>query len=250
MNNGKNIARTAHMFGVDRKQVRTCLKNEEIIQQQNHSSKASGRGCTAKYPVMEDALYAECKEARAKGKFYPGKELKCSDQWFMRFCQRYGAALRRKTHAAQTDPKQLAPAITKFHSKLLRVRRRGVYQTKDIANMDQTPLPFVLDDGKTYSDKGSSEVWCVSGSSGLDKRQCSMQLTIFADGVPLVRPLVMFRGKSLRITRKEQETWDRRVQVAFQPKAWCDESMIRKWISEQWGNIFINPQQLAQLETF
>ena len=112
----------------------------------------------------------------------------------MRFCRRSGVSLQRKTHAAQTDPKQLTPAITKFHSKLLRVRRRGVYQTKDIANMDQTPLPFVLDDGKTYADKRSSEVWCVSGFSGLDKRQCSMQLTIFVDGVPRVRPLVVFRG--------------------------------------------------------
>ena len=128
---------------------------------------------------------------------------------------RYGVGLRRKTHAVQIDPKQLPPAITKFHSKLLRVRRRGVYQTKDIANMDQTPLPFVLDDGKTYADKGSSEVWCVSGFSGLDKQQCSVQLTIFGDGVPRVCPLVIFRWKGLRITRKEQEAWDRRVQVAF-----------------------------------
>ena len=54
----------------------------------------------------------------------------------MRFCRRYGVALRRKTHVAQTDPIQLAPAITKFHSKLLRVCRRRIYQTKDIANMD------------------------------------------------------------------------------------------------------------------
>ena len=59
MNNGKNIASTAQMFGVDRKQVRTWLKNEKIIQQQKPSSKASGKGCTAKYPIMEDALYAE-----------------------------------------------------------------------------------------------------------------------------------------------------------------------------------------------
>ena len=194
---------------------------------------------------MEGALYAEYKEARVKGKFlkrwwfntrakqllkdhYPGKELKCSDQWFMRFCRRYGAALRRKTHTAQTDPKQLAPAITKFHPKLLRVSRRGVYQTKDSANMDQTPLPFLLDDEKTYGDKGSSEVWCVSGSSGLDQWQCSVQLTIFADGVPRVCALVVFRGKCLRIIRKEQEAWDRRVQVAFQPKAWCDESVMKK----------------------
>ena len=97
MDNGKNIARTAQMFRVDRKQVRTWLKNEEITQQQKNSSKASGRGCTAKYPVMEDVLYTEYKEARAKGNFlkrwwfntrakqllkdhYPGKGLKCSDQ--------------------------------------------------------------------------------------------------------------------------------------------------------------------------
>ena len=54
-NNGKKIASTTQMFGVDRKQVRTWLKNEKIIQQQKHSSKASGKGCTAKYPIMEDA---------------------------------------------------------------------------------------------------------------------------------------------------------------------------------------------------
>ena len=94
MNSGKNIARTAQMFRVDRKHVRTWLKNEGIIQQQKHSSKASGGGCTAKCLIMEDALHAEYKEARAKGKFlkrwlfntrakqllkdhYPGKELKC-----------------------------------------------------------------------------------------------------------------------------------------------------------------------------
>ena len=58
------------MFGVDRKQVRTWLKYEEIIQQQKYSSKASGGGCPAKYPIMEDALHVEYKEARAKRKFF------------------------------------------------------------------------------------------------------------------------------------------------------------------------------------
>ena len=62
--------------------------------------------------------------------------------------------------------------------------------------MDQTPLPFVRDDGKTYADKGSSEVWCVSGSSGLDTRQCIVQLTIFADGVPRVVRLLYFGEKA------------------------------------------------------
>ena len=58
------------MFRVDQKQVRTWLKNQKIIQQKKHSSKTSGRGCTANNPIMEDTLYAEYKEARAKGRWW------------------------------------------------------------------------------------------------------------------------------------------------------------------------------------
>ena len=79
---------------------------------------------------------------------------------------------------------------------------------KDIANMDQTPLPFVIDNGKTYAEKGSSEVWRVSG---LDKRQCSVKLTILADGKSRVKPLIIFGYKVLRIKSNEQDAWDRRV---------------------------------------
>ena len=75
-------------------------------------------------------------------------------------------------------------SIGKFYSKALRTQRCGTYQIKDIANMDQTPLPFVMDDEKTYTDKGSFKVWCPTHGSGLNKKQCSVQLTIFADGKP------------------------------------------------------------------
>ena len=33
------------------------------------------------------------------------------------------------------------------------------------------------------------------GASGLDKCQCIVQLTIFADGRARVKPLIIFRGK-------------------------------------------------------
>ena len=32
------------------------------------------------------------------------------------------------------------------------------------------------------------------GASGWDKRQATVQLTVFADGVARVRPLLIFRG--------------------------------------------------------
>ena len=68
---------------------------------------------------------------------------KASDHWFSAFCRRYGVSLRMKTHtcsrATETRNYQ-APRKTKK-------RTRGKYADCDIANMDQAPLPFVLDDG-------------------------------------------------------------------------------------------------------
>ena len=81
-------------------------------------------------------------------------------------CRHHRISLRRKTHTAQKSPAELKNV-----------------SLADIANMDQTPLLFVMDDGKTYNQTGSKEIWCASGSSGLEKRQCTVQLTIFADGV-------------------------------------------------------------------
>ena len=80
---------------------------------------------------------------------------------------------------------------------MLRLGNTGNFKASDLANMDHTPLPFVLDDGKTYNKKGSKEVWAQSGQSGLDKRQATVQLTVFADGVDRVRPTVIFQGKGL-----------------------------------------------------
>ena len=48
-----------------------------------------------------------------------------------------------------------------------------------------------MDANKTYEKTGSKEVWVVSGKSGLEKRQCTVQLTVFADGSSLL-PLVIF----------------------------------------------------------
>ena len=76
----------------------------------------------------------------------------------MVFCRRNRISLRRKTHKAQKFPATLKDAIQTFHAKLLRERIRGTFQLGDIANMDQTPLPFVLGDGRTYNTTGAEEV--------------------------------------------------------------------------------------------
>ena len=102
--------------------------------------------------------------------------------------------------------------------------------------MDQTPLPFVLDDGKTYDKKGVKEVWVQSGQAGLDKRQATVQLAVFSDWVARVRPTVIFRGKGFRISAKEKQSYRRRVKVMYQEKAWCDQEIMKEWISTELAN--------------
>ena len=67
---------------------------------------------------------------------------------------------------------------------------------------------FVLDDERTYDAKGSEEVRFSSGKSGLDKRQSTIQLTVFANGIPRVRPTIIFRAEGKRSKASEKVTWD------------------------------------------
>ena len=76
------------------------------------------------------------------------------------------------------------------------------------------------------------EVWCATGQSRLDKRQCIVQITVFADGSTRLPPLIVFKGKGLRISAEEKRKWDKRVAVTFQKNAWCDEKVMKQWVKE------------------
>ena len=107
----------------------------------------------------------------------PDNNFLFSNHWFERFQVRYNISLKRKTHCFPQPPTALDPGIRNF-------------KVSDLIYMDQTPLPFVLDDGKTYDKKVVKEVWAQSGQSGQDKKQATVQLTVFTDGVDRVRPTV------------------------------------------------------------
>ena len=80
----------------------------------------------------------------------------------------------------------------------------GKFSWQQMANVDQTPLPFAFTDGQTYSDKGEKSVWVRENQSGMNKRQCTVQITLFADGISRVKPMMIFRGTGKRITLAER----------------------------------------------
>ena len=105
-----------------------------------------------------------------------------------------------------------------------------------MANVDQTPLPFTFTNGPTYEEKGAKTVWVQGGSSSLDKRQCTVQLTLFADGASRVKPFAIFKGTGKRTSFRDRLKYDGRVGVKFQEKAWCNESCMKHWVRNHWKN--------------
>ena len=95
-------------------------------------------------------------------------------------------------------------------------------------NVDQVPCPFIIDQEITYEQQGSSIVWISQPGNGLDKRQCTLQLTICADDPQRVPPAVIFRGKG-NIPKSEIDLYSQRVHVYWQEKGWMDSNVALQW---------------------
>ena len=106
--------------------------------------------------------------------------------------------------------------------------------------MDQTLLFFVIYENRTYENTGADDIQIASAQSCFEKRHCTVQLTILVDGGAQL-PLLVFRGKELWIRPAEKNQQDQRVKVTFQLNAWCDEAIMKKWVEDDWNNIFFNP---------
>ena len=111
-------------------------------------------------------------------------------------------------------------------------KRRDSSFLKLLTYRSNTFAFFSFSDGPTYETTNSSTVWVKSSSSGLDKRQCTVQLTVFADGCNKVKPLVIFKGKDERISFHEQLQYDKQVFVRFQPNAWCSDEVVDQELLE------------------
>ena len=180
---------------------------------------------------------------------YPKAEFTMSNSWFQNFKHRFHISLRRPTNTAQKEPESLRSLAQQFHRFIRRSAENtkvlfpdqnglvGPWEQKYIANMDQTPLEFCFNTkGATYNTTGKKTLWCRTTASGHEKRQCTIQLTIFADGQLRVKPFVIFKGTGKHIPAKETSQYDHRVVVKFQENAWCDEEVMIYWLRHMWNS--------------
>lgn len=209
-----------------------------------------------RYPLAAERVVSEFKLRRAGGckvsklwlrskmkakiELYYGKE--AADK-FKGFKKRHHISLRRRANKKKISANDGRERIQKFHRNLrnaVNSRRRrsnsnldakyGRWLPKNRYNVDQVPLPFVVDQDKTYDVTGNKQVWVSQPSTGLDKRQATLQLCIRAEGEQNVKPAIVFRGKG-NIASEEKAQHDKGVDVYFQKCAWMDADLNMEWVS-------------------
>ena len=70
--------------------------------------------------------------------------------------------------------------------------------------------------------------------------QCTVQLTIFEDGILRISPLLLFRGQGLPIKKVKRSNCITRVINKFQKNAWCSEGVMVTWTQIHWGSYCSN----------
>ena len=129
-------------------------------------------------------------------------------------------------------PPEVLRAINKpnFHGAI-GIPSASRFDLSAIVNMDETPLPFEFLEGITYALKGEKTVTARTERNGWGKRQTSLVLFIFADGIARIKPMIIFHGEE-RPGRAEALLYHDGVQVTFNDTAYNNASVFMKQIQE------------------
>jgi hypothetical protein len=111
------------------------------------------------------------------------------------------------------------------------------FKPSRIINFDETPIPFEYIDKKTYNIQGAKTVTAKTDRSGWDKRQATLILYIFADGIPRIQLKLIFYRKATdegsKIEERESHLYYKGVTVHFNPTAYNNEELTIQWIDSE-----------------
>lgn len=239
-----------------------CVGREPVLEFQLHEKFVTARGIGQ---IISGGWFLKHAKAIYRGLYprrvtqdevsgrYEYEYFSFSGTWFAGFRRRYRIALRCKTKQAQKPPEDFRPKIEQW----LKFNRRntiigpgsvvgkgripgptvGRFKLSEIANMDQTPIAFEFLSGRTYDQKGAKTIWIKEQRSGWDRRQATLQVCVYADGVRRCKPLLIFHGDPVGDSRrrKEEKLYDKGVYVTFNKTAWADSTNLKDWVKKQYG---------------
>jgi len=260
------IEEVSQLFKIPRSTVSTWKKEEENIINTRKSGRSQRPHILCYWPELELVLYKEFIKRREEGRMvrrgwfrrtarrlfneqYPhvlGSLFCFSVGWFTGFLRRFYISLRFTTNKAQKLPQDYVALIQAWlqfnrrHSQprpymymeTVLTREVGRYMLKNICNLDETPICFEYLTGRTYSLKGLKTIWAKATKSGWSKRQATLVLCVFADGIARIPPVLIFHGKGSARMNAERQLYDPRVSVEFNPTAYNNKQLFLKYIDQ------------------
>ena len=161
------------------------------------------------------------------------------------FLKKYTIKIRKVQRKKQDDKSCHAEKLREWHLKF----REGLIKSKSSdptfdskwgrfkphqrINVDQVPLPFVMDKKTTYELPigHDDKVWIANPGSGLEKRQCTLQVA-FSPENNCLRTEIIFRGTGKGIKETEKRAYHKSVDVYFQNNAWADTNFSCDWVNK------------------
>lgn len=242
-------------------------KKDEIVESKSRSRALPRHGWICQWPEMEKELFDTFCARRSAGQLvqrswfrrtsrelfkrhYPDCEqlFVFSNGWFGGFTRRCGIARRMVTKQASKLPEEYIDVTNSFlrfirrnsqphgPASLREVLKPNRFDLSAILNLDETPIPFEYLDGHTYDFRGARTVSGKSDRSGWDKRQATLILYIYADGIQRIKPKLIFHGvagPTGRIYQQEGHRYSNEVTVAYNATAYNNEELFEEWITEE-----------------
>ena len=244
-NNNRNARGTSKKFHIQPKQVRDWTKKKEVLLAAAPHVAKLHPDKPAKYPNLENDLFAWISEKRANGiaitrKLITNKAIslsrnkeflannpgiagfKFSSKWLDGFLGRYDLGQCRRTIVSQMLPPDLVEIQNVFLSYIMYLRTQYNYQLKYIGNMDKTPMWFDLPSNSTINQKGAKTV--SIRTTGHERSSFTVILACMADGSKL--PAVcIFKLKNI-----PKEKFPYGIYIRANEKGWVNKQEMLWWI--------------------
>lgn len=243
-------------FDVPESCIRDWRKKKDTLLSSN-SEKRAFRGKSAKYPGIEEQLSAYIRDRRQLGFALSTEmcqmkalqiarelgvtfnEFKASRGWMLRFFNRNGLSIRRKTTISQRLPEAYEENLVRFQRYVINLRKTYSYLLGQIGNADQTPVYFEMPYDTTVNEAGAKTVQVRT--AGAEKQRCTVMLAVLADGKKLP-PYIIFKRKTLPKNVK----FPSGIVVRSQEKGWMNNDLVLDWIKCVWER---RPGALLQLRS-
>ena len=256
----------ARKYGISQSLVSKWVKDKDNIilaSTDKHKKLYKKQRKAVKYLELYRELFDKMKEARGKGRKVNfnwlwtkarsiHREQTGDDAAVVRkhvvttFLRRYNIRMRARQRNRRLPKEAYREGLMKWHSvtreRLVRTgagddsfdNKWGRFLPNQRFNVDQTPMPFVVDSKKTYEIITPGDMyhktWISQSSSGLEKRQCTIQVCTRAEGQQ-PRIAIIFRGKGKRVRPDEKAAWHPNVDVFWQENAWADTKFSVDWVN-------------------